>query len=191
MNFKINKITLALMLGSGFLFTGCNIDKSQPNIELIQDMMESPALKAQEYDLGGPNNGAMRVPPEGTQPVGFEPYRFATDIAGAATNKNPIANDYSEETLKTGIKYYTIHCSLCHGPQGEGGAMNNSIGEKMALKPPPVTSDKIKNWTDGQIYHVISMGQGVMGPYASHIPQKYRWQVVQYVRHLQGKGKGK
>jgi len=24
-----------------------------------------------------------------------------------------------------------------------------------------------------------------MGPYASHIPQKYRWQVVNYIRHLQ------
>jgi hypothetical protein len=31
------------------------------------------------------------------------------------------------------------------------------------------------------------MGQGVMGPYASHIPQKYRWQVVNYIRHLQKK----
>ncbi len=173
-----------------FLLLSACSDTSKPNVELIQDMMESPALKPQEYDKGGPNDGAMRIPPEGTQPVGFEPYKYATDIAGSVANKNPIAGDFSEDTLKTGIKYYTIHCSVCHGANGEGGE-KNSIGQKMALKPPPITSDKIKSWTDGQIYHVITMGQGVMGPYAAHIPQKYRWQVVQYVRHLQGKGTGK
>ena len=186
MNKQIQKIILLASIA--LVFASCNIDKSQPNIELIQDMMESPALKPQEYDKGGPNDGAMRIPPEGTQPVGFVPYKFATDIAGATGNKNPLAGDFSEDVLKTGIKYYTIHCSVCHGVNGEGGE-KNSIGEKMALKPPSLISDKIKGWTDGQVYHVITMGQGVMGPYASHIPQKYRWQVVNYVRHLEGKGK--
>lgn len=166
------------------ILTGCNIDKSKPNIELIQDMMESPTIKPQEYDENSPNHSGMRLPPEGTQPQGFTPYRFATDLAGAAGNKNPLSGKMDEDTLKVGIKFYTIQCALCHGAKGEGG-QNNSIGEKMALKPPPLTSDKIKGWTDGQIYHVITVGQGMMGPYASHVPEKYRWQVVNYIRHLQ------
>ena len=37
-------ILLANVLGA------CHVDKSQPNFDLIQDFMESPALKAQEYD---------------------------------------------------------------------------------------------------------------------------------------------
>lgn len=182
-------ILLTLVGGTlaSFVLTGCNFDKSQPNVELIQDMMESPALKPQEFDKGGPNDGAMRIPPEGTQPVGFEPYKYAKDVAGSVNNKNPLAGQYTEEVLKTGLKYYTVHCSICHGIQGEGGE-KMPVAETMALKPPPMTSDKIKGWTDGQIYHVITMGQGVMGPYASHIPQQYRWQVVNYIRHLQGKG---
>jgi mono/diheme cytochrome c family protein len=177
-----------LIVSTILFFTSCS-DTSKPNIEVIQDMMESPALKPQEYDKGGPNDGAMRIPPEGTQPVGFVPYKYGTDFTASAANKNPMAGDFSEEVLKTGIKYYTIHCSICHGAHGEGGMTNNSIGEKMALKPPALNSDKIIGWTDGQIYHVVTIGQGVMGPYASHIPQKYRWQVVNYVRHLQGKDK--
>lgn len=172
------------ILISFFVLSGCNIDKSVPNIELIQDMMESPAIKPQEYDAGSPNHSGMRVPPEGTQPLGFTPYRYAADFDAAKGNKNPMAGQYTEETLKVGVKYYTIHCSVCHGAGGEGGE-NNSIGAKMALKPPALTSAKIKGWTDGQIYHVITMGQGVMGPYAAHIPEKYRWQVVNYVRTLQ------
>lgn len=163
-------------------------DSSKPNVELIQDMMESPAIKAQEYDEGSPDHSGMRVPPEGTQPVGFIPYKYAKDIAGSAKNQNPMTGDFSEESLKVGVKFYETNCAVCHGMQGQGGE-KLPVGEKMALKPPSLVSAKIKGWTDGQIYHVITMGQGVMGPYASHIPQKYRWQVVNYVRHLQKESK--
>ena len=172
---------------SYMLISSCNMDKSQPNIELIQDMMESPAIKPQEFDQGSPNSAGMRIPPDGTQPQGFTSYRYSQDIEGAKGNVNPIANQFNEEVLKVGLKYYTIHCSICHGSNGEGGE-KASVAETMALKPPALTSEKIKNWTDGQVYHVITMGQGMMGPYASHIPAKNRWQVVNYIRHLQGKG---
>jgi mono/diheme cytochrome c family protein len=171
-----------------FSFSACTGDKSKPNVDLIQDMMESPAIKPQEFDSGSPNNSGMRVPPEGTQPQGFTPYRFAKDPEGAAKNQNPLVNDYSEAVLKVGLKQYETHCALCHGTSGEGGE-KLSIGEKMALKPPSLLSDKIRSWTDGQIYHVVTVGQGVMGPYAAHIPQGYRWQVVNYIRHLQKENK--
>ena len=169
--------------------TSCK-DSSKPNVELIQDMMVSPALKPQGFDESAPNHSAMRLPPEGTRPVGFAAYRFATDIAGAAKNPNPMAGDFSEAALKVGLKYYTTNCGICHGDKGEGAAAaKSSIGEKMALQPPSLLSDKIRGWTDGQIYHVVTVGQGVMGPYAAHIPQKYRWQVVNYIRHLQKENK--
>ena len=183
--------SLCLIFISIFIFLalpGCGKDHSKPNIELIQDMMESPAIKPQEYDETSPNHSGMRVPPEGTQPVGFTPYKYAASFENAAKNKNPLAGDFSEDTLKTGLKFYQTNCLLCHGAAGEGGD-KSSIGEKMALKPPSLLSEKINKWTDGQIYHVITMGQGVMGPYASHIPQMYRWQVVNYVRHLQKESK--
>ena len=184
-------VNLLMIFAAGALalsaLTACS-DKSKPNIELIQDMHESPAIKAQEYDETSPNHSGMRVPPEGTQPVGFVPYRYATNVEAAAKNKNPLAGDFSETTLKIGLKYYTTNCALCHGDNAEGGE-KLSIGEKMALKPPSLFSTKIKSWTDGQVYHVISVGQGLMGPYASHIPQKYRWQVVNYIRTLQKENK--
>lgn len=165
------------------LLSSCK-DHSKPNVELIQDMMESPALKSQEYDEGAPNNAAMRVPPEGTQPLGFTPYRYAQDLDGAMKNRNPLAGDYSDGVLSTGLKYYTTNCAICHGDRGEGGDQL-SVAQTMALKPPSLLTEKVRGWTDGHLYHVITVGQGVMGPYASHIPQKYRWQVVNYIRTLQ------
>lgn len=173
---RIVAVGFALILGA---CSGGN----QPNVELIQDMMESPAIKAQEYDANSPAHRGMRLPPEHTVPVGFKPYAFATNYEGATKNQNPLAGDFSSEILVTGQKYFDIHCAVCHGEKGDG---KSAVAEKMALKPPTLHSEKVKTWTDGQIYHVIQVGQGVMGPYASHIPkEEWRWAVVQYIRHLQ------
>ena len=111
-------------------------------------------------------------------------YKDTDDFEAAKGNKNPLAGEMTEEVLMVGQKYYNTQCMVCHGMKGEGSA-HSTVSELMALKPPPMTSDKIKGWTDGQIYHVITMGQGVMGPYATHVPAKSRWQVVNYIRHLQ------
>lgn len=179
---KIEVALLSLVVASGM--TACNWDKSKPNVELIQDMMESPAVKGQDYEEFFEDHAGGRVPPDHTQSIGFKPYRFATDMDGAKNNKNPMAGEMTEDVLMTGQKYYETHCMVCHGQTLNS---DTPVAKLMPLPPPPLNTDKIKGWTDGQIYHVITVGQGVMGPYASHIPQKYRWQVVNYIRHLQKK----
>lgn len=179
------KIGLLLLLP---FLAACSFDHSKPNVELIQDFMESPAVKAQEYDATAPNNSGMRLPPDNTVPRGFQPYAYANDFEGAVKQRNPMAGDMSEPVLATGLKYFNTNCKICHGVRGEGAvAAAASVSEFMPLKPPSLLSDKVKGWTDGNLFHVITMGQGVMGPYASHIPAQYRWQVVNYIRHLQKK----
>ena len=183
------KTTLTLQAGAVALvlsvLSGCT-GGSQPNIEFIQDMMETPAIKSQEFDADSPHQSGMRVPPEHTVPVGFEPYKYGTDVQKAsAENKNPLASDTSEAVLWTGMKAYETHCSICHGHKGEAPA--NHVTEFMALKPPSLLTPKARAYTDGHLYHIITMGQGVMGPYASHVPQKDRWQLVNYIRQLQKK----
>lgn len=183
----LQSVVLVVIAGG---LSACHFDKSKPNFDLIQDFMESPAIKPQEYDPNTPNHISGREPVKGTVPVGFvsEPL---DDLAVAEKEmKNPMAADFSKDVLLTGQKYYSIHCALCHGNKGEGGVESKSlIAEQMALKPPVLTGEKISGWSDVHIYYVISRGQGLMGPYASHIPQEYRWQVVNYIRHLQKNNK--
>lgn len=168
----------------------CNIDKSVPNIELVQDMMESPGVKPQEADPTAPNGIGLREPIKGTIPVGFISENL-TDLAIVEKEiKNPLVGDMSKDVLMTGNKFYVTNCALCHGQKGEGAVeAKSSIGEFMALKPPAINNEKISSWTDAHIYFVISKGQGLMGAYDHHIPQKYRWQVVNYIRHLQKEAK--
>ncbi|MGZ3805150.1 MAG: c-type cytochrome [Pseudobdellovibrionaceae bacterium] len=176
----VSAMTLAL--------SACGAKGNSANVELIQDMMESPAIKAQEYDETSPNHSGMRVPPDNTAPVGFTPYKFKGNLEGADKNQNPLSGNMSPDILKVGQKYFETNCAVCHGQMGTGNPESNTV-KLMALKPPVLLSDKVKGWTDGHIYHVITEGQGVMGPYASHVPQAYRWQVVNYIRFLQKESK--
>lgn len=176
-------LTATLLVLSALTVVGCTGGKDKTNIEIIQDMMDQQPVKAQEYDdFFEDKAGGARVPPEHTKPIGFKEYRYAKDLNGAAAQKNPFAGNSSDEVLLTGQKFYETNCMVCHGQKLKG---DGPVAEKMPLRPPALDTAKIRGWTDGQIYHVITIGQGVMGPYASHIPQKYRWQVVNYIRYLQ------
>ena len=71
-----------------------------------------------------------------------------------------------------------------------GGKGDGPVASKMIVRPPTLLSDKAKRLKDGQIFFIISKGQGLMGAYASQIPKHTdRWDVVNYVRQLQKGGK--
>jgi len=166
-----------------FVIIGCNGGKNQPNIEIVQNMMDQESIKSQGWNHVD-DKVQMRMPPAGTVPRGFEPYKYPTDPEAAEKNLvNPLGNDTSEETMAKGKKYFNIYCSVCHGFEGKG---DGTVSVKMPVKPPPLISDKVKNYKDGRIFHIMTMGQGVMGTYATQITDpKNRWAVVNYVRLLQ------
>jgi mono/diheme cytochrome c family protein len=179
-----NILILSLAAGVSLILSSCGPSGNQPNVELMQDMMETPAMRPQAYtDFFQDNHGTMRVPPDHTIPVGFKPYKYGYEFDRASKeNKNPLAGDFSKEVMMVGQKYFETNCMVCHGMKGLGDGL---VAPKMPKTPPSLMTDKIKGWTDGGIYHVISMGQGTMGPYATHILQANRWQVVNYIRYLQ------
>lgn len=161
----------------------------EPNIELIQDMMEQPALKAQDFEPNDRSKASSRLPPEGTVPVGYTPYPYHQDPAAAAKNlKNPFSGQMTPEVINLGRTKYETYCAVCHGYEGKG---DGPVAVKMALKPPSLISDKIMNVNDAAIFHVITDGQGVMGSYAYQlVNEKDRWAIVNYVRSLQKLAKG-
>jgi mono/diheme cytochrome c family protein len=98
--------------------------------------------------------------------------------AEAKTLKNPVKGvGNAPKTVET-------NCVTCHGPKGKGD------GVAAAALPPPKpadwTSAKVQNQTDGEIFWKMSEGRGAMPPWKA-LPEKDRWEVVNYIRTLKGK----
>jgi mono/diheme cytochrome c family protein len=93
----------------------------------------------------------------------------------AKSMKNP------EKAADLGKKAVETNCVSCHGPKGKGDGPAAS-----ALNPKPAnwTSDQVKKESDGELFWKITNGRGAMPPW-KHLPEKDRWQIVNYIRELQ------
>jgi mono/diheme cytochrome c family protein len=182
--FGLALLAVGVMASIGCTGSGETKLSKEPNIEIIQDMMDSPAMKAQDYVTGDINQAAARIPPANTVPVGHKVYPYHLDPAAAERGlKNPLSGQMSPEVLQMGQKRYETYCAVCHGYEGKG---DGPVAPKMALKPPPVVSEKVTAFSDARIYHIIVDGQGVMSSYAYQlVDERDRWAIVNYVRSLQ------
>lgn len=176
---------LVLIVSSAMLLSACNGGPNKTNIELIRQMMDQISIKSQDWDPREGDKLQMRVPPAGTIARGHTPYLYADNPNEAEKLSNPLLNDRDPAMVALGQRKYEIYCGVCHGATGEG---NGTVAEKMAVKPRNLLTDESKAYSDGRIYHAITAGRGVMGAYASQIPDaKARWAIVNYVRTLQKK----
>ncbi len=169
--FKHSFSLFGVFLSLSFGMAGCRHEK--PNFIYMPDMVYSPAIKAQK-------EGSMRMPVQGTVPRDFVPYPYKNepDVAGREL-KNPLKP--TREVLEQGQKVYNVTCRTCHGTLGLG---DGTVVPRYP-RPPSLQSDKVRNWSDGSIYHVITMGQNIMPSYASQIAPADRWKIIHYVRVLQ------
>src|SRR5437763_550160 len=101
-----NPMSHLILIATAIVISAC--DHKEPNVELIQDMMVSPAMKAQKEDLNSPTGAAMRVPPEGAVARGFPPYPYAgkPDLAEKSL-VNPIKGD--EHSLIRGKELFETY----------------------------------------------------------------------------------
>ncbi len=126
------------------------------------------------------NNSDMLPPVKGTVARGNLPYNFKNQPEKAAEFLvNPLLP--TEENLKLGKTKFNIYCSPCHGYLADGKSrLRGNFPE-----PPTLHSNKVRNWSDGRIYHVIMEGQNVMPSYSRQLSEKERWAVINYIRVLQ------
>jgi mono/diheme cytochrome c family protein len=177
----MRSVLVAALLG--LILAGCSAGPNQTNVELIQDMMDQKNLKSQDYDEFRKMPSNM-MPPKGAIPRGHTPYQFAgKPLDAEAKLVNPLSGAEFEKSLVEGKAKYQVYCSMCHGQTGLG---DGTVAQYMPLKPPSLVSDKVRNFRDGRIYHIITDGQGVMGNYATQIhKEEHRWAIVNYIRSLQ------
>jgi len=132
---------------------------------------------------GGEHNGDDRsLAPEPAAPS--DPARFVETFPFRMTLAD----------LRRGQERFTIFCTVCHGPLGDG---KGKIVERGYLPPPNFHTDNSRGFgrfgktvslreaPSGYLFAVVSRGYGAMPSYGSMIPPADRWRIIAYVRALQ------
>lgn len=159
-------------------------DYRQPNVEFMPNMVHSA-----RYDTFAPNenfadNKTLQTPPPGTIPYGIPVLRYqaAADAERAGLElSNPfVSTDMA--AADRGAKLFNRFCLPCHGATGAG---DGTVAKRGFPPPAALFADHARAMKDGQLFHIISYGQGNMPAHAAQISEEDRWRIVVRVRQLQ------
>ena len=100
--------------------------------------------------------------------------------------KNPEADN--AQTRKMGQEHFEHHCEVCHGLDGQ----NTGVPFAGKMSPPvaDLASAEIQKYTDGQLKWIIQNGIRMTGMpgWQGIVEENEMWDIVNYIRHLPGKG---
>ncbi len=113
-------------------------------------------------------------------------YSTGIDAEGVYVAKNPEAIDH--ETLLRGQAKFNVYCAPCHDRTGSGRGV---VPAKATWVPGNLHDDRIVNYVDGELFHVVTDGRRSMPSYRFQISERDRWAIVAYVRVLQRSWLGK
>lgn len=161
------------------------------------DFKEQPRIEPWEAEFTARDSAGVRVMnetvpfrgnPQFSVPLGgiavpgyvvsYEPLPGTVDSMSGVVNPVPV----SERSLDNGRKYYQINCAVCHGANGSG----NGPAVKYGVPAPTLLTPVTQNRTDGYLFGIIRNGRGLMPTYG-RIEELDRWDVVNYMRALQGR----
>jgi len=155
----------------------------QPHTEFnFLDMANQPKQKPQRGALFGDDPTGMMAPPAGTVAVSDTPYLLTQkegELDGQVFSVNPFP--HSDEVIESGRFVFENICITCHGPEAAGDGHLTAVFPK----PPSLMTQKVRDWSDGRIFHVPMRGQGSMPSHSTQLEQWQIWQVIHYLRHLQ------
>jgi mono/diheme cytochrome c family protein len=176
-----------LVLGAALV--GCGASSQQRAFEYMPDMARGPAYKAYAPNSVTRDGLTLQRPVAGTIPRGYHPFHYGPGEEEAARAGRELQNPYraTAQTQEEGKVLYQTYCLVCHGEQGRG---DGPISEKIP-PPPSYVSDRLMQFPQGRVFHVITMGTNKMPSYATQLSGDERWKVVTYVHtSLQGFGNG-
>jgi mono/diheme cytochrome c family protein len=164
--------------------------------EWFTDFKQQPAINTWEAVAGDtlrPSraNPQLSVPTTGVTKAAYEVSLSNRLTAPDSFETVPNPNPPTDASIASGHKYYQINCAVCHGdaggdPNKMGDGPVAIVGIKYGFAPTSLNSPAAVARTDGYIYGIIRNGRGNMPSY-SRIEESDRWDVVNYVRGLQGR----
>lgn len=156
---------------------------NQRGLEYMPDMAHSVPYDAFAANPVTRDGKTLQAPVAGTIPRGFTPFHYAagTEEAERAGLELTDPLPATPENLARGKVLYQTFCLVCHGQSGRG---DGPLVPKIP-NPPSYSSERVRAFPPGRIYHVITLGTGNMPSYASQVSPEERWLIVQHVQTLQ------
>ena len=188
MSARTQTVLGALALVSAVAVSGCarGCTSSRPPIHINPSMDDQPKVLSQTASPFFYDGSSMRQPVPGTIPIGGlqEDTAFFTGKAadGQFVATTPV--DADEALVERGRERYAIYCQPCHDARGDGKGI---LFQRANVPTASIHREDILKYPDGQLFDVITNGQGLMSGYRWPIPPSDRWAIVAYVRQLQRK----
>lgn len=169
-------------------------DPTGRNVDLLPEMVAPVPYESFSTHPELPRGSTQQRPPEGSVPRGLPPLHFAATPEEAARAGRELDNPLTGESgaapadgaqsrhLERGATVFEVYCRLCHGA---GGAGDGPLTRRGFPAPPSLLAAQARELPDGQIFHVVTYGQGNMPGHATQIDRLDRWRVVLRVRELQ------
>lgn len=94
-----------------------------------------------------------------------------------------------EANLAEGRARYAQYCAVCHGQDGRGGT---PLGRSLYPPASDLSSGKVRKYTDGQLYWIISEGVRFSGMPQGRLlhTEEQIWKLVLSVREIGHRGTG-
>ena len=161
----------------------CDRTRSSTGWDYMPDMYYSNAYESYTPNPNFSDEMTMRMPVEGTVPREMVPFPFEKTeedlLLAAEVLVNPL--EASTANLDRGREYYGIFCISCHGPAGDGQGHLFTSG-RYPYPPANLIREEAKAKKDGEFYHAITVGYGIMGAHGSMIEPDDRWRIILHIR---------
>ncbi len=167
-------------------------DPEVRHLEIFTEMAYSHAAESFTPNPWFADGKTQQALVAGVVPRGMLPFRYGTgpDEAKRAGVElvSPLATANeadAQAAAREGKDLYRIYCLVCHDARGNG---EGPVVFRGMLPPPSLHADRARLMADGEMFHILTRGQGNMASYAAQLSRSERWAVIAHVRRLQEEG---
>lgn len=126
--------------------------------------------------------GQAKKPQQGSQPAQAAPHQLIITPQEKAL-KNPVP--FTEKSVAQGKSLFSTQCVMCHGKTGNG---KGELATVMHVSPPDFTDPAtLSQRTDGELFTIIKSGTGAMPSQGERLKVNQTWDLVNFLRSLEGK----
>jgi mono/diheme cytochrome c family protein len=160
-------------------------DPARPNLEFLPEMVRSAAYHSFTPNPAFADGKTLQLPAPDTVPRDHLPLHYRATPEDALRAGKELRNPFAPTDAaarRRGAAVFSVYCQVCHGPGGKG---DGPVALRGVPPPPSLLAEHALKMAEGQMFHVLTYGQGNMASYAGLVSREDRWRAVLHVRDLQ------